>query len=205
MEWLRDEPVWGGLSGILATNECGELRCTGTVRRADGAGELDAGKAFRTHIRQSISCIAHKSAFERLWRATNGFCRFTISSRPMLGWKPVSMSENMAMEPSAPPPLPSQDGEMAMASWNVRRRDSCASAVHNPPWNRFSCKSSRTAKSWQQAALVAVFLPSGQATRRRALRKRTVYTLEGGYERDGSKQRLEDHIDTELVKGRWRE
>lgn len=57
-------------------------------------------------------------------------------------------------------------GEKAIASWKVMRRASCASAAHSPPLNMFACRSSRIANREQHAALVAVFLPSGQATRR---------------------------------------
>ena len=69
--------------------------------------------------------------------SAKGFCSPTISSRPVLAWKPVSMSAKAMMEPSAPPPLcrgqssvqkfggrrgsviyPSV-GEKLMASWKV--------------------------------------------------------------------------------------
>lgn len=63
-------------------------------------------------------------------------------------------------------PCASRAGEMAMASWNVKRRDSCASALHLPPSKRLAWRSSRRGKRAQQAALVAVCLPSGHATRR---------------------------------------
>ena len=55
-------------------------------------------------------------------------------------------------------------GENAIASWKVRRKDSCASSAHWL-WKRSFMISSRRGKRAQHAALVAVFLPSGQATR----------------------------------------
>ena len=63
-------------------------------------------------------------------------------------------------------PRAAMAGEIPMASWKVRRRDSWTSSPHSPPSNRFSWMSSRIANRAQQAALVAVFTPSGQATRR---------------------------------------
>lgn len=85
------------------------------------------------------------------------------------------------MEPSAPPLFPLRNCvserpdsslvrgtyallEMAIPSWKVRRRASWASAPHSFS-NKLFWRSSRTANREQQAALVAVFLPSGQATR----------------------------------------
>ena len=47
----------------------------------------------------------HKSPGVMLCFAMNGFWMATISSRPMLGWNAVSMSANVMIEPSAPPPL----------------------------------------------------------------------------------------------------
>ena len=63
-------------------------------------------------------------------------------------------------------PRAAMAGEIPMASWKVRRRDSWTSSPHSPPSNRFCWMSSRTANRAQQAALVAVFTPSGQVTRR---------------------------------------
>ena len=162
-----------------------------------------------------------------------GAWRATISSRPTLAWKFVSISGKIAIDPSAPPPLyscqrqryvsgaeqrsrthpnwprASMAGEMAMASWKVMRRDSCASSPQSPPWKRFCWMSSRIANSEQHAAFVAVF-PSGHVTRRvsaavdRAVsirildtqkRKRThtVAHLERGEERDDGEERFERH------------
>lgn len=94
-----------------------------------------------------------------------------------------------------------------MASWNVRRRDSCTSSPHSPLSNRFFWMSSRMANRLQHAALVAVFTPSGQATRRvrapvnasvrgkRAEERvpRTVGRLDGGESRDEGRKCLEGH------------
>ena len=52
-----------------------------------------------------------KSAGLTLCLDTNGFWRFTISSRPMFGWNAVSMLSNSMIEPSAPPPLTQPSGE----------------------------------------------------------------------------------------------
>ncbi len=116
------------------------------------------------------------------------------------------------MDAHANLPSASAAGEKATASWKVRRKDSWASSAHWL-WKRFLMMSSRTGKSAQHAALVAVFLPSGQATRRvswavvgplsrchqsrecaRVLRtRRAAGTLEGGDERDGGEQSFEGH------------
>lgn len=48
---------------------------------------------------------AMKSPGVTLCFETKGFWSLTISSRPMLGWKAVSISSKIMMEPSAPPPL----------------------------------------------------------------------------------------------------
>ena len=54
---------------------------------------------------------------------------------------------------------------MPTASWKVRRRDSWAFSPHSALSKRFCWRSSMMGNKAQQAALVAVFLPSGQATR----------------------------------------
>lgn len=51
-----------------------------------------------------------------------------------------------------------------MASWKVRRRDSCTSSPHSPPSNKFAWISSKIGKSTQHASL-AVMLPSAHVTR----------------------------------------
>lgn len=48
-----------------------------------------------------------KSPGVMLWNCANGFSMFTISSRPMFGWKLVSMVSKVMMDPSAPLPLQS--------------------------------------------------------------------------------------------------
>ena len=48
---------------------------------------------------------AMKSPAVTLCLSTKGFWMATASSRPMLGWNAVSMSANVMIEPSAPPPL----------------------------------------------------------------------------------------------------
>ena len=104
------------------------------------------------------------------------------------------------------------EGENAMASWKVRRRDSCTSSPHPPLSNRFCWRSSAIAKSWQHAAFVAVFLPSGHATRRVSAaataqiyvrkrapswegrgNRRTVCDLEGRRESDDGEESFEGH------------
>ena len=47
----------------------------------------------------------YKSAAVILLRSRNGFWVATTSSRPTFAWNAVSISEKMAIEPSAPPPL----------------------------------------------------------------------------------------------------
>ena len=54
--------------------------------------------------------------------------------------------------------------EKPMASWNVKRRDSCTSSPHSPLSNRFVWRSARIGKRTQRASL-AVMLPSEQVTR----------------------------------------
>ena len=106
VERLGDEAVWGGLSGVLATDEGGELRGTRAVGQGNSTGELDtATTRSASGSYEYYEASTYKSATDKLWRATNGFCNSTISSRPMLGWKFVSISGKIAMEPSAPPPL----------------------------------------------------------------------------------------------------
>ena len=68
-------------------------------------------------------------------------------------------------------------GENAIASWKVRRRDSCTSSPHPPLSNRFCWRSSAIAKSWQHAAFVAVLIPSGHATRRVSAPTTTVHIV----------------------------
>lgn len=92
-----------------------------------------------------------------------------------------SVSSKSMMEPSAPVPwLGPPDIEKPIASWNVRRNASCAimqsvttskiimiflpSSLHS--LSKFcDCRVSASSKNTQQAAFVAVWTPSGQATR----------------------------------------
>ena len=107
-------------------------------------------------------------------------------------------------------PRASIAGENAMASWNVRRKDSCASSAQ-ALWKSSLIISSRMGKRAQQAALVAVFMPSAQATRlvsaavhestvntacwRTHEGRRTGSTLNSGRDRDEGEQCFERHGD----------
>ncbi len=111
VERLGDEPVGRGLRRVLAADEGGELGRARAVRGTDGASELDAALGDQYWVVYCFASGTYKSATEMLWRATSGFWSSMISSRPMLGWKFVSISGNIAIEPSAPPPLHKYPGQ----------------------------------------------------------------------------------------------
>ena len=56
----------------------------------------------------------HKSPAVMLCFAMNGFWMATISSRPMLGWKAVSISPKVMIEPSAPFPLDDKSNQQTL-------------------------------------------------------------------------------------------
>ncbi len=203
-EGLWNKTVISRLGSILAAEQELELRCSGALSEPDGTRELNAVIVEYVSTCKKGAENTHKSAAEMLCLAMNGFCNATISSVPSFAWKFVSMSENRTMEPSAPPPTNSPRawaaGEKATASWKVRRRDSWASSAHWL-WKRFSTMSSLIGKRAQHAAFVAVFLPSGQATRRVSAAVERVTAGHRGISRERAYRR---RLEGQQQRRRWR-
>ena len=108
-EGLRDETIGGGALGILAAQEELGERGTRALRESERAGQLDATRfrhgQYLNGRGEDAESETYKSAAEMLWRAIIGFCKLTMSSRPALAWKLVSIFSKRMIEPSAPPPL----------------------------------------------------------------------------------------------------
>ena len=105
-EGLRDKTVGGRLGSCVGTR----VRTTVDIRKSISLPGARPVKKFICGVpgqllRATAPANAMKSPGVTPCLATNGFCRLTISSRPMLGWNPVSMESKSMMDPSAPPPL----------------------------------------------------------------------------------------------------
>ena len=169
--------------------------------------------------RRAPSSRGSWSQCPRRWRSTRRPLRLytTISVGPN---RCVNWSRDKGTNPNWPEAL--RAGEKLIASWKVRRSDSCTSSPHWPLSKRFCWRSSRIAKSEQHAAFVAVLMPSGHVTRRVSAavrmvyqnliagdygdedRERTARNMERGEERHDREKSFEGHfLTTALRRENW--
>ena len=168
VERLRDGQVGGGLGSVHTAKEDVELRSTGAVGDTDGAGELDevgGGDVVTLDERPLLvdDLVDTEVGVEvglDVLEEGDGTVGASTSVRSS------AQFERRARKCTNPNwPRAAMAGEIPMASWKVRRRDSWTSSPHSPPSNRLVWRSWMTGIRTQQA-LLATTVPSEQVARR---------------------------------------